>query len=60
MRGGFRALVWPDRDDTFCVAILHVGPNGFLVVAKEGDFPCTGPWHHNGWIDDYSGYYYIG
>ena len=37
-----------DRDDAVCVAVLRAGQNGFLVVAEEGDFPCTGPWHRDG------------
>ncbi len=48
-----------NEDDAICVAVLRVGRNGFLVLAEEGDFPRTGPRHRNGWIDDYSCYYYF-
>jgi hypothetical protein len=49
-----------DEDDAIRVAVLRTGRNGFLVLAEEGDFPRTGPWHRNGWDDDYSRYYYFG
>jgi hypothetical protein len=49
-----------DENDAIRVAVLHAGQNGFLVLAEEGDFPRTGPWHRNGWVDDYSRYYYFG
>ncbi len=49
-----------DEDDAVCVAVLCMGRNGSLIVAEEGDFPCTWPWHRNGWVDNYSGYYYFG
>jgi hypothetical protein len=41
-----------DREDAAHVAVL--------VVAEEGSFPCMGPWHHNGWVDEYLRYYYFG
>ena len=31
-----------------------------MVVAKDGDFPRTGPWHCNDRVDDYSRYYCFG
>ena len=31
-----------------------------LVLVQEGDFPCTGPWHHDGWVHEFSWYYYFG
>jgi hypothetical protein len=49
-----------NEEDAVRVAVLRVGRNGFLVVAEEGDFPCTGPWHCEGWVDDYMRYYYFG
>jgi hypothetical protein len=49
-----------DEDNAIRVAVLHAGRNIFLVLAEEGDFPCTGPWHCDGWVDDYSRYYYFG
>jgi hypothetical protein len=57
LEGAHLAQLASDEGDAVCVAVLHAGQNGFLVVAEEGDFPCTGPWHHNGWVDDYSRYY---
>jgi hypothetical protein len=49
-----------DEDDAIRVAVLRAGQNGFLVLAEDGDFPRTGPWHRDGWVDDYSHYYYFG
>jgi hypothetical protein len=49
-----------EAEDTVSVAILHVGRNRFLVLEEEGDFPCTEPWHRDGWVDDLSQYYYFG
>ncbi len=49
-----------NRNDTVRVAVLRMGRNGFLVVAEERDFPCTGPWHCDGWDDNYLRYYYFG
>ncbi len=48
-----------DENNAIRVAVLHAGQNGFLVLAEEGDFPRMGPWHRNGWVDDYSRYYYF-
>ncbi len=31
-----------------------------MVVAEEGDFPCTGPGHCNSWVGNYLWYYYFG
>ncbi len=49
-----------NRDDAVHVAVLHAEQNGFLVIANEGDFPHTEPWHCDGWVDDYLRYYYFG
>jgi hypothetical protein len=48
-----------NEDNAIPVAVLHAEQNGFLVLAEEGDFPCMGPWHRDGWVDDYSRYYYF-
>ncbi len=53
------ALLAFDKDDAICVAVLHAGRNGFLVLVEEGNFPRTWPWHCDGWVDDYSRYYYF-
>jgi hypothetical protein len=47
-------------EDAVCIGVLRVERNRFLVLAEEGDFPCTGPWHPNGWVVKYSQYYYFG
>jgi hypothetical protein len=60
LEGARLAQVASDRDEAVRVAVLRAGQNGFLVVAEEGYFPCTGPWHCNGWVDDYLRYYYFG
>jgi hypothetical protein len=60
LKGARLAQLATDEEDTVRVAILHAGQNGFLVVADDGDFPCTGPWHCNGWVDDYLRYNYFG
>jgi hypothetical protein len=49
-----------DEEDAACVVALRTEQNGFFVVAEKGDFSCTGPWHCNGWVDDYLRYYYFG
>ena len=59
LEGTHLAQLASDEDDAIRVAVLHVGQNVFLVLAEEGDFPRTGPWHCNGWFDDYSRYYYF-
>ena len=41
-------------------AVLRAGQKNFLVVAEERDFPCTGPWHCNGWVDDNFRNYFFG
>jgi hypothetical protein len=43
-----------------CVGVLRAEQNGFLVLVEEGDFPRTGPWHHDGWVVEFSRYYYFG
>jgi hypothetical protein len=48
LEGALLAQLASDRDDAVRVAVLHAGKNGFVAVAEEGDFPCTGPWHCNG------------
>jgi hypothetical protein len=60
LEGACLAQLSSDWEDAACVAVLHAEQNGFLVVAEEGDFPCTRPWHHDGWMDGYSRYYYFG
>jgi hypothetical protein len=60
LEGPHSAQSASNRDGAVHVAVLRVGQNGFLVVAEEGDFPCTGPWHCDGWVDNYSRYYYFG
>jgi hypothetical protein len=60
LEGACLAQLSSDRVDAAHVAVLHAGQNDFLVVAEEGDFPHMGPWHHDGWVDDYSRYYHFG
>ncbi len=60
LEGAYLAQLASDEDDAIRVAVLRVGQNRFLVLAEEGDFPRTGPWHCDGWVDDYSHYYYFG
>jgi hypothetical protein len=60
LEGACLAQLASDEDDAIHVAVLHAGRNGFLVLAEEGDFSHTGPWHRDGWVDDYSHYYYFG
>ncbi len=60
LEGAHLAQSASNRDGAVHVAVLRMGQNGFLVVAEEGDFPCTGPWHCDGWVDNYSRYYYFG
>jgi hypothetical protein len=60
LEGGHSAQLAPNEKDAVCIAILLAGRNGFLVLAEEGDFPRTGPWHRDCWVDDYSHYYYFG
>ncbi len=60
LEGARLAQLASNEKDAVRVAVLHAGRNGFLVVAEEGDFPCTRPWHCNGWVDNYSRYYYFG
>ncbi len=31
-----------------------------MVPAVEGDWPRTGPWHYNGWIEEFVMYSYCG
>ncbi len=57
LEGACLAQLASDEEDAVHVAVLRAGQNGFLVVAEEGDFPCTGPWHCNGWVDNYLWYY---
>ncbi len=45
-----------DVEDMVCVGVLRAERNGFLVLAEEGEFPCTGPWHRNGWVVEFSRY----
>ena len=49
-----------DAEDDVRVGVLRAERNGFLVLAEEGDFPRTGPWHRNGWVMEFSRYYYFG
>ncbi len=49
-----------DVEDVVCIGVLRAERNGFLDLAEEGDFPRTGPWHRNGWVVEFSRYYYFG
>ncbi len=60
LKGARLAQLASNEDDAIHVAVLRAGRNGFLVLAEEGDFSRAGPWHHDGWVDDYSRYYYFG
>jgi hypothetical protein len=60
LEGARLAQLASNEEDAVPVAVLCAGQNGFLVVAEEGNFPHTGPWHCDGWVDDYSRYYYFG
>ncbi len=59
LEGARLAQLASDEDDAIHVAVLRAGRYGFFVLTEEGDFPRTGPWHRDGWVDDYSRYYYF-
>ena len=50
LEGARLAQLGFDVEDAVRVGVLHAEWNGFLVLADEGDFPCTGHWHHEGWV----------
>jgi hypothetical protein len=60
LEGARLAQLASDEDNAIHVAVLCTGRDVFLVLAEEGDSPRTGPWHRDGWVDDYSRYYYFG
>ncbi len=60
LEGACLAQLASNEDTAVCVAVLRAGQNGFLVVAEEGGIPCTGPWHPDGWANDYLWYNYFG
>ncbi len=60
LEGACLAQLGFDVEDAVRVGVLHAERNGFLVLANEGDFPCTGHWHHEGWVIEFSRYYYFG
>ncbi len=60
LEGARLAQLASDEEDAIRVAVLRAGRNGFMVLAEEGDFPRTRPWHRDGWVDDYSHYCYFG
>jgi hypothetical protein len=45
LEGTHLAQLASNEDNAIRVAVLRTGRNGFLVLAEEGDFPRTGPWH---------------
>ena len=49
-----------DVEDVVHVGVLRAERNGFLVLAEKGDFPRTGPWHRDGWVVEFSWYYFFG
>ena len=60
LEGARSAQLRFDAEDVVRIGVLRAERNGFLVLAEEGDFPHTGPWHHNGWVVEFSQYYYFG
>jgi hypothetical protein len=60
LEGARSAQLRFDVEEVVCVGVLCAERNGFLVLAEEGDFPHTGPWHRNGWVVEFSWYYYFG
>ena len=61
LEGARSAQLRFDAENMVCVGVLRVERNGFLVLAEEADFPCTGPWHCDGWVVvKFSWYYYFG
>ncbi len=59
LEGARSAQLRFDVEDSVCVGDLRAKRNGFLVLAEEGDFPRTGPWHRDGWAVKFSWYYYF-
>ncbi len=60
LEGACLAQLSSDREDAACVAVLPVGQNVFFVMAEEGGFNRMGPWHQDGWVNDFLWYYYFG
>ncbi len=60
LEGACLAQLRFDAEDMVCVGVLRAERNRFLVLAEEGDFPRTGPWHRDGWVVNFSWYYYFG
>ena len=60
LEGAHQAQLSFGLEDSVCVAVLRVERNGFSVLAYYGGFLCTGPWHHDGWVDNFSCYFYFG
>jgi hypothetical protein len=60
LEGACSAQVKFEAEDAVRVVVLHTEWNDFLVLAEDGDFTCTGPWHCDGWVDEFSWHYYFG
>jgi hypothetical protein len=54
LEGAHLAQLRFDVEDAVRVGVLRAERNGFLVLVEEGDFPCTGPWHCDGWVVEFS------
>ncbi len=54
LEGARSAQLRFDVEDMVRVGVLRAERNGFLFLAEEGDFPCTGPWHCDGWVVKFS------
>jgi hypothetical protein len=49
-----------DQTQSVRVGVFCAEWNGFLVLVEEGDFSRTRPWHRDGWVVEFSWYYYFG
>ncbi len=54
LEGACSAQLKFEAKDANCVAVLRAEQNVFLVLVEEGDFQRTGPWHCDGWVDEFS------
>ncbi len=60
LEGDCLAYLSSEVEDAVCIAVVHIGRNGSLILVEEGNNPCTGPWHHDGWLNDFLWHYYFG
>jgi hypothetical protein len=60
LEGARSAQLKFDVEDAARVGVLRAERNGFLVLVEEDDFPCTRPWHRDGWVIEFSWFNYFG